>query len=125
MILSKEGIGITVNTFKVGPALLDNLIKLFSINFNASKVCCSAVSFSPATYQIAINRGSLFVLDIQNSKTLLQEDGPLYYGYTSPDGSLVAASEGGGKTSIWKYTLDQGYTLWAKLPYLGGNLYKQ
>ena len=124
-MLSEEGIGITVNVFKVGPALLDSLVKSYSINLDIYKVIDGRISFSPSTYRTCITKETIVVLDIQNSRILLQEDGPYYFGSLSPDGSLLVASGKEGKTSLWKYTSSQGYILWGKLPYWGGDFNKQ
>ena len=119
-ILCKEGGGIIVNIYKVGPALLDNLVETFSINHDAHQVIEGSISFSPTAYQMCITNSTLLVLDIQSSKILLQEDGPFYSGSLSPDGNLLAASGREGITSIWTCTSNQGYTLWGELPFWGG-----
>ena len=126
-MLNQEGVGVTVNVFKVGPAPLDDLVKSYSINLDAHKVINGSISFSPSTYRICITdtEKTLVVLDIQSSRALLQEGGPYYCGSLSPDGSLLVASGTEGKTSLWKYTPSQGYILWGKLPYWGGACYKQ
>jgi len=113
-MLAERDDKVIVNIFKVGPALLDNLVESFSINLDAHKASLGAVSFSPATYRICITHKTLFALDVQSSMVLLQENGPFYHGCLSPDGSLLVASRQDGKTSIWKYT-SKGYILWRGL----------
>ena len=123
-MLCKEGGGIIVNIYKVGPALLDNLVETFSINYDAHQVIEGLISFSPTAYRMCITNSTLLVLNIQSSKILLQEDGPFHSGSLSSDGNLLAASGEGGITSIWTCSSNQGYTLWGKLPFLGGNFQK-
>ena len=82
------------------------------------------IGTNPDTCRVCITNNSFVVLDLQNSRSLLQEAQPFHSGCFSPDGSLLAASGGEGITSIWKYTSSQGYTLWRKLPYWGGDFYK-
>ena len=121
-ILCEEGNRAIVKIFRVGPAMLDNLIESFSINLGVGKVN-GEISFSPATYRICITGGFLVVLDLQNSRSLLQEVQDFDSGCLSPDGSFLVASEQDGKISVWKYTSNQVYTLWRKLPYWGGHFH--
>ena len=71
-------------------------------------------SFSPTTYRISVLvRDQLCVLDIRNSKWLLEEeDDPKSCHCFSSDGSLFAASSLGG-VHIWKCTSGH-YTTWRR-----------
>jgi len=126
-MLSDRGVEAIVNIFEVHPTLLDNLIESFSINLNLQGAHFKSISFSPATYRISTtattehpNPTILLVFDIQNSKVLLQEEGPFDANCFSPDGDVLVASWLHRDTYIWKHSSDWGYTLWRKLPCWGG-----
>ena len=64
-----------------------------------------AKSFSPATHHISISfYGRLFILDVQDSKLLLEKGAFFESHQFSPDGSIFAASLQMKDIHIWKYT---------------------
>ena len=77
-------------------------------------------SFSPTTYRLSVVSGSLsqiLILDIRNSKRLLEGGGHYGSHSFSSDGSLFAISSSSG-VDIWKYTSSR-YTPWRELPIRG------
>ena len=122
-----DGQGPTINIFGVGSVLTN--IKSFQIylgarngwvGFSPKEKDYQIKSFSPATYHISISTfrgaGKLLILDIQNSKRLLEQDGHYDSHCFSPDGSHFAASSQSG-LHIWKHTPTPScYTPWREFP---------
>jgi len=97
----------TINIFKVGSALT----KIQS--FVLPRLGGTPVSFSPTTYRISISGGfDLRIMDIQNSKSLLDTTPRFSSHCFSSDGSLFAASE---ENCVCVWTYNSGcYTLLRK-----------
>ena len=94
--------GQTINIFEVG----STITKIESFTLQSHSIL---KAFSPATYRISVSviRGhssniGLLVLDIRNSRVLLQETDTYWSPTFSPDGSLFAAFSGDYLT-IWRY----------------------
>ena len=112
-----------VNIYDVGSTLTK--VKSFHVNLldNLVGSLCSSIwgessgikSFSPTTYRAsALVQKQLWILDIQNSGSLLEQKGDFRSHCFSSDGSLFAASLS-GKVHIWKYT-SGSYTSWRMFP---------
>ena len=99
-------VGSTVNkieSFKIQPWRKDDVTK----------------SFSPATYQISIStRNGICVLNVQNSKILLEKEGRFYSHCFSPNGNFFAAYQPSHSIQIWKYTSNH-YILWREIAWAG------
>ena len=123
-MLSDGGTEVVVNIVEVQPMFPDNLVESFSINLNIHGARFGSVSFSPATYRVAIITGYpspsiLFAFSIQDSKVLLRDEDLFDACRLSPDGSLLVAAGRHNDTYVWKYTSDHGYTQWGKFPFWG------
>jgi len=113
---SKDGVDI----FKVG----STLTKIRSFDFSPLSGA-EIGSFSPITHRVSIFGGNtIHIFDIQNSNLLLDETG--WYDSRSncfsSDGSLFAASLGGGALRTWKYA-SGCYTRWREFLYSWANLF--
>jgi hypothetical protein len=113
-ILAGEDSQAIVSIFEIWPTFINTSTKSFSTKLGhpwfTPHMC-----FSPAMYWVSITSDVLVVLDIQNSKVLLLEEG-FMASCLSPDGSLLVAFNEDEHTSVWKYYPEKGYTLWMKFP---------
>jgi len=110
-----------VNILEIWPSFIDAPTKSFSIELNLSHVTLHTISFSPVICRISAitndpHLQTIDILDIQSSKVLLLEEGHFTSTCFSPDGSLVLASTHSSDTKIWKYSSEEGYTLWMRYP---------
>jgi len=105
----------TIKIIKIWPISNDCIIETFPINIHKSLVSSperyKSLTFSPSTYQLCNTLTNLSVIDIRNSEVLLEWSGYFSTGYFSPDGSLLVAHMA-DHVYIWKYTPEQGYSLW-------------
>ena len=95
--------GWTIDIFEVG----STLTKTKSFPLQSHSILGA---FSPATYHVSVsitgghnNDTGLLIMDIQNSRVLLQESDPHWRPTFSPDGTLFAAFSG-DHLSIWRYS---------------------
>ena len=105
-----------VDIFKRGPA--QTKAKSFIILWGEHEHRIEA--FSPTTHRISVSINQdlccLRVLDVRNSKCLLDRREDFTTHCFSPDGSLFAASTS-NSIYVWRYNSDY-YTTWRKLPSL-------
>ena len=129
MVMLGDGSQAIINILEVYPIFINHPVDSFSIKLNLYDKP-PTISFSPSTYRISVltnecsGPDTLFAFDIQNPKVLLEEKDYFTANCLSPDGSLLVASGMYDGDYIWKYTLEQGYILWRKLPFWGspGNI---
>jgi len=125
MTILSDGTGAIIRTFAVWPILSDDFIESFFIELNLRDALLMSTSFSPSTYQISAithqhsDLYTLLVFDIQNSKTLIMEEGFYRAHCFSPCGDLLVAFEISG-IQIWKYTSNGHYTRWRDCQYWKG-----
>lgn len=106
-----DGEARTVDIFEAGSVLT----KIESFRVGSPGQYDPILSFSPATYRISmdLSRDRLCILDIRNSKSLLEADRGFSSHSFSSDGSLFAGSI---QSSVWIWKYDSGrYTLWRTL----------
>jgi len=127
VVLNEEGSQAMINIFKIWPIPTGNPTESFSINLDLQNEL-PIISFSPATYRIAVvtyKNGSphaLLAFDIQSSKVLLEKIDYFSTHCLSPDGSSLVASGWKGCISVWKYTSEQNYHIWAEFLFWGNGL---
>ena len=103
-IITMDGEGCALNTFEVG----HTLTKVESFPIQLGKQKWGLGSFSPTTYHVSLSGDcKLLILDIQKSRSLLDEKEPFYFHSFSSDGGHFAASSGNNNIHIWKY--NSGY----------------
>ena len=90
----------TINIFEVGSTLTEIQSFIFPLHKHSTAI---VQSFSPTTHRISISDGDmLYILDIQNSKCLLDATAKPDSHSFSPDGSLFAALRA-GSVCVWTY----------------------
>jgi len=104
-VVGHGGSHCTIGIFEVGSTLTE--LKSFSIKEPGSGIR----SFSPTTHCISVSVGdTLCILDIRNSKRLLDGKGNFIIHCFSSDGSFFAASHQGG-VYVWERVSDH-YIMW-------------
>ncbi|KAF9642775.1 hypothetical protein BDM02DRAFT_3192706, partial [Thelephora ganbajun] len=107
----QDGQARTINIFEVGSLLTK--IECFHIESWAASYAFGL--FSHTTYRISgslRNPHHLVIMDVRDSRCLLQEEGEFYPGCFSSDGGLFAASQR-RFVHIWKYTSGR-YVRWRR-----------
>ena len=123
MITEWDHKAFNITIYDVGSTLTK--IKSFHVNLldNLFGSLCSSIwgkssaikSFSPTTYRAsALVQKQLWILDIQNSGSLLEQKGDFRSHCFSSDGGLFAASLS-GRVHIWRYASGY-YTPWREFP---------
>ena len=117
----------TIEIFKVGPTLTK--VESFLLpHINITSLFCSSggykarpnPTFSPTTYHISVSRDRwLHILDIRNSKYLLDVQGEFFLPCFSSDGSQFAASCQ-DNIWIWRYN-GSHYIPWGQFQHMGNS----
>ena len=117
VLLPEKGhFNFVINILKIWPLSTNHVIGSFPVELNSFNSPL-VLAFSPSTYQICTtNRTTLSVINIRNSKVLLQQSGYFTQEHFSPDGRLLVAHNSHCGACIWKYTPEQGYSLWKEFP---------
>ena len=99
---------------KIGSTLVG--VESFSVTVGVVLPSTPKFTFSPSACRVAVfGVFTFYVLDIQNSKCLLEESGRFTSSQFSSGGNLFAASHQNG-IRVWKY-ISGSYVLWGESPF--------